>query len=321
MRCSKAWRARRNGGVLDRIAHEGETPAELAQAAKVMREHCVPVELSPRLAKLAVIDTCGTGGDGANTFNISTASAIVVAAAGVPVAKHGNRAASSQTGSADSARSARRVDRAFASAGCALPRRSRHRLHVCARASSGDATTSDTFAGSWACARCSISWDRWRILPASRIRSSVSPSRACSRSWRALLGLLGGQRALIAHGHGGLDEIAVSGPTRVSRLEAGAVTAARFTPEDLGIATQPNADLRGGDAAHNAALIHALLAGERGARRDAVLINAAAALQVAGAADSTEGSRGKRLWLQLTRARPPRLWQPGRACPRSRHEQ
>jgi anthranilate phosphoribosyltransferase len=146
----------------------------------------------------------------------------------------------------------------------------------------------------------------------------VSDPRMQTTMARALM-QLGSRHGLVVHGHGGLDEIAVSGPTRACRVHGGSLSTIELTPEDFGVATQPEADLGGGDATHNAALIRALFGGERGARRDAVVINAGAALHIAGAADSwrtgaekaqaaiDSGAASKTLsaWATLSKSSPP----------------
>ncbi len=256
---------------------KGESAAEIAEAARCMRAHCVRVE-HDELPVL--VDTCGTGGDGAHTFNISTAAAIVVAAAGVPVAKHGNRAATSKAGSADvlEALGVRielppaQIARCIDEVGIAFMFAKAHHpamRHVGAVRSEIGVRTLFNFLGPL----CNPARATHQVIGVSDLRLLQTLAQ--------VLGMLGGQRAWVVHGHGGLDELSLSGPSAVARLAAGVVTLGEVTPEDFGLVTQPNADLRGGDAAENARLIHAIFGGERGARRDAVVINAAAALHVA----------------------------------------
>ncbi len=273
--------------LLVALRMKGETTGELSAAAQVMREHAVKVQLSPRVRAGALVDTCGTGGDGGHTFNISTAAAVVVAAAGVPVAKHGNRAATSQTGSADVLEAlgvridcdAAGVARCIENVGIGFMfARSFHPAmrHVAAVRGEIGVRTLFNFLGPLA-------------NPASATHQVIGVSEPrMMETMAGVLARLGGprQRALVVHGHGSLDEIAVSGPTKLARLQDGAVTLGEVAPEDFGLVTQPNADLSGGDATRNAALIRGLFGGERGARRDAVVINAAAALQLADAAPS-----------------------------------
>lgn len=278
--------------LLVSLRMKGESAAELAQATSVMREHCVRVELSPHVRKANVVDTCGTGGDGADTFNISTAAAIVVAAAGVPVAKHGNRAASSQAGSADVLEalgvrielSAAQVARCVEQAGIGFMFARAHHpamRHVAAVRSEIGVRTLFNFLGPLA-------------NPAGVLHQVIGVSEPRMLEIMAdVLARLGAKRAMVVHGHGGLDEIALSGSTRCASLSDGRLTTFSLSPEDFGVSLQPSADLRGGDAAQNASMIRAILAGERGARRDAVVVNAAAALHVAGAGASLRDAAGK----------------------------
>jgi anthranilate phosphoribosyltransferase len=268
--------------LLVALRMKGETVDELSAAARVMHRHCVPVVVA---GSRPLIDTCGTGGDGLHTFNISTAAAIVVAAAGVAVAKHGNRAASSQTGSADVLEalgvaielSPAHVARCIEQVGIGFMFARLHHpamKHVGPVRSEIGVRTLFNFLGPLS-------------NPASASHQVIGVSDARLLDTMAqVLGTLGKTRAMVVHGHGGMDEVSLSGPTQVAELRDGNVLRSTIAPEDFGLTTQPNADLRGGDAAHNAALIRALLAGEYGARRDAVVLNAAAALYVAGAAES-----------------------------------
>ncbi len=291
---------------------KGETAEEIAAAARVMRRHWVGVELA---SAGVLVDTCGTGGDGGNTFNISTAAAIVVAAAGVRVAKHGNRAASSRSGSADVlealgvniALGPAAISRCIDELGIGFMFARTHHpamRHVGAVRSEIGVRTLFNFLGPLA-------------NPAGATHQVIGVSEPrMLQTMAQVLGLLGGTRALIVHGHGGLDEISLSGPTEVARLQNGQVTLGKITPEDFGVRTQPDADLRGGDASDNAGIISAILAGERGARRDAVVVNAAAALHLAGAAgslreaalsagqalDSGAAARKLQAWVALSKA-------------------
>jgi anthranilate phosphoribosyltransferase len=259
---------------------KGETADEIAVAAAVMRRHCVPVALTK---KAVVLDTCGTGGDGSQTFNISTAAALVIAAAGVPVAKHGNRAASSHAGSADVlevlgvkielaplhvARCIEEIGIGFMFARAHHPAM-RHVGPV--RAELGVRTLFN-FLGPLS-------------NPASASHQVIGvPEVRLLDVFARALGRLGSERALIVHGHGGLDEFALSGPSRIAQLADGAVRELVVTPEDFGLTTQPNADLRVRDAQESASVIRAVLNGERGPHRDVVVLNAAAGLYVAGRA-------------------------------------
>jgi anthranilate phosphoribosyltransferase len=233
--------------------------------------------------KPVVLDTCGTGGDGSQTFNISTAAALVIAAAGVPVAKHGNRAASSHAGSADVlevlgvnielapehvARCIEELDIGFMFARAHHPAM-RHVAPV--RAELGVRTLFN-FLGPLS-------------NPASASHQVIGvPEPRLLAVFARALGALGSKRALIVHGDGGLDELALSGPTRVAQVDGGAISEFVIAPEDFGLVTQPNADLRVRDARESASVIRAVLNGERGAHRDVVVLNAAAGLYVAGRA-------------------------------------
>jgi anthranilate phosphoribosyltransferase len=261
---------------------KGESVAELAAAARVMRKHAV---LVPVTSRGVLVDTCGTGGDGAETFNISTAAAVVAAAAGVRVAKHGNRKASSKAGSADvlealgvrielsAAQVARCVDEL--GIGFAFARTHHPAMrHVGTVRSEIGVRTLFNYLGPLS-------------NPAGASHQVVGvPEPRLLETMARVLGLLGGTRAWVVHGHGGLDELALSGPTQVAELEAGQVSLRQVHPEDFGLRTQHDADLKGGDAIDNAVLIRRVFQGERSPKRDVVVLNAAAALYVARAASS-----------------------------------
>ncbi len=259
---------------------KGETPDEIAAAARAMRAHCAPVHLD---VDGPLLDTCGTGGDGLNTFNISTVSAIVAAAAGVRVAKHGNRAMSSKSGSADVLEAlgicidldAEAVGRCIVREGIGF-----------------------MFAPSHHAAMRHAGPVR-RQLGIRTFFNLLGPLSNPAGATHQLLGvydgsrveqlaealhLLGVEGAWVVHGEGGLDEVSPSGETRVARLEAGEVVVETVTPRDFGLEPVALEGLAGGDAAQNAKIARAILAGERGAPRTAVLLNAGAALCVAGAA-------------------------------------
>ena len=268
-------------GLLMALALKGERPDEMVGFARAMRDRAVPLSAQPG----SVFDTCGTGGDGAHTFNVSTAAAIVVAAAGVPVAKHGNRAISSQSGSAD----------VFEALG----------VNVSAPASAVERALCDVglaffFAPSWHPSMRHAGPTRrelgvrtaFNLLgpltnPAGARRQIVGVSRPEHTELVArALGQLGSERAWVVHGAGGLDELSTLGHTKVSELVNGAVNTFYVHPADAGVAVASLKDLAGGSAAENAAMITGLLAGENGPRRDIVLFNAGAALLVAGRAAS-----------------------------------
>jgi anthranilate phosphoribosyltransferase len=261
---------------------KGESAGEVAAAARVMRRHALAVKTTGRGP---LLDTCGTGGDGSGSFNVSTAAAIVVAACGVRVAKHGNRAASSKSGSADVLealgidlmQSADAIGRCIDGIGIGFMfARTHHPAMKHAgpvRAELGVRTLFN-FLGPLS-------------NPAGATHQLLGVGDGSKlRLMADVLRILGAEAAWVVHGHGGLDEVSVSGETRVIELRSGALSERTVTPEDFGVERSSVDALRGGDGAENAQLMRALLAGERGAKRDAVVVNAASALCVAGAAKS-----------------------------------
>ncbi|HYZ88375.1 MAG TPA: anthranilate phosphoribosyltransferase [Myxococcales bacterium] len=255
---------------------KGETPDEIAGAAQALRARAARVEVS--LERL--VDTCGTGGDGAQTFNISTTSAFVAAAAGARVAKHGNRAASSKCGSADVL--------AALGAEVELPP---HAVAACI----DQCGIGFLFAPRHHAAMRHVAPVR-KELGVRTLFNLLGPLANPAGARRQLLGVpaphlvpvlartlveLGAERAFVVHGHGGLDEISPAGPTRVAEVRGGRVREYEITPEELGVPRGAVEDLRGGDAETNAALLRGVLRGEKGARRSAVLINAGAAIAAA----------------------------------------
>lgn len=258
------------------LALKGERPAEIVGFARAMRERAVAL---PRAAG-DVFDTCGTGGDGAHTFNVSTAAAIVLAGAGVRVAKHGNRAVSSRSGSAD----------VFEALGVNLDAPADAVL-----AALEQANLAFFFAPMWHPSMRHAGPTRrelglrtaFNLLgpltnPARPKRQLVGVSRPEHTELVArTLGELGSERAWVVHGAGGLDEISTLGHTKVSELRDGAVNSFYVHPGDADLPLGGRSALAGGVAMENAAMIERLLAGETGPRRDVVLLNAAAALLVA----------------------------------------
>jgi anthranilate phosphoribosyltransferase len=229
-----------------------------------------------------VIDTCGTGGDGAQTFNISTTAAFVVAGAGVPVAKHGNRAMSSRCGSADVLQalgvaielSAARAEDCLAEVGMtflfAPVFHSAMRHAVGPRREIGVRTIFNLLGP--------------LTNPAGAQRQLLGVSRQeFAEPMARVLGNLGSTRAFVVHGSDGLDEITLSGATQITALDGGGITSYTITPEQFGLRRAPLSALAGGDAPQNADITLAVLEGKRGPHRDVVLLNAAAALIVAGA--------------------------------------
>lgn len=267
--------------LLTALHTKGETADELAAAAAVLREYCLPLAAG----REDVLDTCGTGGDGTCTFNISTATALVAAGAGVPVVKHGNRAMSSRSGSADvlaalgvrvelDVQSARRcLDRAgmtFCLAPLFHPRM-RHVTEV--RRRLGVPTIFNCLGP--------------LANPAGAAYQLLGVGRA---EWldrlAAALARLGTRRALLVCGRDGLDEVSLSGPTLVREVQGNTVSAAEWMPDDFGLAPCRLEELRVEGPEESAAVIRAVLRGEPGPARRIVLANAAAALLAAEKASS-----------------------------------
>src|SRR6266403_325023 len=256
---------------------------ELAGFARVMRRNATPVFADGEARPEQMVDTCGTGGDGSNTFNISTAAAIVAAAAGARVAKHGNRAASSQSGSADVLEALGvRIDLPFERYGLAIRKIGIGFLF---------AQAAHTATRHAAPARKQIGVRTVFNL----LGPLTNPAGAQSQVLgvfsedvidlvAATLAELGVERAFVVHGAGGLDEISLAGESLIAEVRRG--TTRRFTvmPEEFGVSRAPLESVRGATATENAAIIRRVLAGEAGPPRDIVVINAAAALVAAGVA-------------------------------------
>jgi len=261
------------------MTDRGETAAEIAAAAKVLRRHMVPVA-APENA----VDVCGTGGDGQHSLNISTAVSIVVAACGVPVAKHGNRAASSKAGTADTLEAlGLDIDRAGTMAEMTLK----------------EIGIAFLFAQSHHPAMKHVMPIR-KEIGRRTIFNLIGPIANPANVSRQLIGIanpdyvpiyreamemLGMERVMVVAGEEGLDELSIAGPSRVATIGIGSV-AEQVSPEDAGLTRHSLASIRGGDPAFNAAALRRLLQGEEGAYRDAVLLNSAGALIVAGEARS-----------------------------------
>ena len=268
-------------GLLMALALKGERPGEMVGFARTMRAKAVAL---PRAVN-GVFDTCGTGGDGAQTFNVSTAAAIVLAGAGVRVAKHGNRAVSSRCGSAD-------VLEALGVHLEAPPDTVMRALN--------QANLAFFFAPAWHPSMRHAAPTRrelgvrtaFNLLgpltnPAGAKRQLIGVSRPEHTELMArALGDLGAERAWVVHGAGGLDELSTLGHTKVSELNAGTVNTFYVHPADAGLPIATARDLAGGSASENAAMIESVLAGESGHRRNVVLLNAGAALLIAGRAAS-----------------------------------
>ena len=276
-------------GFLVALSMKGETAEELVGLARAMRNHCRRVEAGPLPAPL--VDTCGTGGDNNGTFNISTGVAFVVAGAGVYVAKHGNRSISSACGSADvmeclgvnialtpeqMALALREIGIAFLFAQALHPamrnaQRARRELRM---------RTAFNLLGPL-------------TNPAgAKLQVVGAPSRRAAELMSGALAALGADRGYVVHGSDGMDEITTTGPTFVYEIQGGAIAERTVVPEDFGLPTATLDQLLGGTKEDNAEILRALLAGERGAKRDIVVVNAAAVLVVAGVAGSLmEGRR------------------------------
>jgi anthranilate phosphoribosyltransferase len=276
---------------------KGESVDEVVGFALAMRRHATPIFSAGRKDSDAVIvDTCGTGGDARGTFNISTAVAFVVAGAGVRVAKHGNRSTGSRCGSADVLEALgvkielapERVAEAIEQIGIgflyAPAMHAATRYAIPARRELGVRTVFNLLGP--------------LTNPAGASAQIVGVYDASLTELVAqALGELGVQRALVVHGADGLDEISISGGTAIAELRDGSVRSYTVVPEDFGLRRAPLEAIRGGDAAHNAEIIHKVLGSaslrrEHGAHRDIVLANAAGALVAAGrATDFLDGVR------------------------------
>ncbi len=253
----------------------GETVDEISGAADVIRSKCLAVR-----APAGAMDIVGTGGDGMGTLNISTTTAIVVAACGVPVAKHGNRAVSSKSGTADVQTALginvnaefSRIERALAEVNIGFMLAPRHHesfRHVGpVRAELGVRTIFNILGP-----LCNPAGVKRYLL------GVYAPEWV--RPIAEVLARLGCERAWVVHGAGGLDELSTLGPNQVSIVADGKVIDTTVTPADAGLPVATLDQLKGGDSTYNAARLNALLAGERDAYRDIVLFGAAAALQIA----------------------------------------
>jgi len=256
---------------------------ELAAFARVMRRHAARVFAEGETPPENMVDTCGTGGDGAQTFNISTAAAIVAAAAGARVAKHGNRAASSLSGSADVLEALGvRIDLPFLETGKAI--RTIGIGFLFAQAAH-TATRHATPARKQIGVRTVFNLLGPLTNPAgaqAQVLGVFSPD--VMELVAETLQELGTERAMVLHGAGGLDEISLVGTTQITELKNGKIREYEVTPEEFGMERASLAAIRGGTATENAELIHGLFEGERGAGHDIVAVNAGAALMVTGVA-------------------------------------
>jgi anthranilate phosphoribosyltransferase len=264
---------------------------ELAGFAKVMRSRATRVFADGEARPANMVDTCGTGGDGANTFNISTAAAIVAAAAGARIAKHGNRASSSGSGSADVLEALGvRIDLPFERYGQAIQEIGIGFFF---------AQAAHTAARHAAPARKQIGVRTVFNLLGPLTNPAGAQSQMMGVFSADVIDLmaetlreLGAERAFVVHGAGGLDEISLAGETLVAEVRDGKVRRFTVTPEEFGVERAPLEEIRGGTPAENAALIERILAGEAGPARDIVVVNAAAALVAAGVSKDFRSAAG-----------------------------
>jgi anthranilate phosphoribosyltransferase len=269
-----------NFRFLSDMSGRDETSIEIAAAARAMRARMIRIN-APETA----IDVCGTGGDGAHSLNVSTAVAIVVAAAGVPVAKHGNRAASSLAGGADTLealgldldRASIRAEESLADLGIAFLFAQRHHPAL-AKLAPVRKRISRRTVFNLAGPICN---------PASVTRQLIGVARPDFLPvYAEAIRELGTQSTMLVAGDEPLDELSIAGPSTIIRIGACGSGTERVTAADAGLPSHPLSAIEGGDAAYNAAALRRLLEGEAGAYRDAVLFNAAAALVVANEAST-----------------------------------
>lgn len=296
--------------LLGAMAGRGETAAEIAGFAQALRALATPLPLSEE-ERASLVDTCGTGGDGSGTFNISTAAALVAAGAGARVAKHGNRAITSRCGSADVLEALgiptelgpEAAANALRNTGfCFLLAPTHHpamKALMPIRSALGVRTVLHVLGP--------------LLNPAGARRQvmGVYASRLVAPVAQAM-SLLGTTHGIVAHGHQGLDELALSGPSEVAVVHEESVRLETVSPEAFQLAKASASELAGGDAQTNAGILRAIFTGERGPRRDIVLLNAAAVLVVAGiaknlpdgirrAAETIDSGAVVRLIVQLQR--------------------
>ncbi|KPV44875.1 anthranilate phosphoribosyltransferase [Alicyclobacillus ferrooxydans] len=267
-------------GLLAAMAVRGESVEEIIGFARAMRANSLRVDTG-----LDVVDTCGTGGDGANTFNISTAAALVASAVSVPIAKHGNRAVSSKSGSADilSALGAR-IDLDDMEAVACL-----NQTNLCF-----------LFAQTFHPAMKHAAEPR-KQLGFRTIFNILGPLTNPAGATKQVLGVyrpelvdkvaealgaLGTKHALVVHGSGGIDELSIQGATKIAEVRDGQVRITEITPEDVGLRRAPISEVVGGNAEQNAQILREVFAGSPGPKRDIVLLNAGAVLYVGGKAES-----------------------------------
>lgn len=280
------WDEQQIGLLLTSLAAKGETVAEVAGAATAMRENMTPI----RSRHKKLLDTCGTGGGGSTTFNISTSAALVIAAVGVPLAKHGNRSVTSKSGSADVLAElgvniqadVAQVERCLDELGicfCFAPLMHPAMKHVAAVRKQLGIRTIFNLLGPLAnpagatCQLLGVGLPNLRPLIASA------------------LGMLGTERALVVSGGDGLGEVSIAGPTEVTQVDESGETEFQWQPADFGLETAPLESIQVTNPSESAAIVRQVIAGESGPARDIVLLNAAAGLLAAGhCATPTEGA-------------------------------
>ncbi|MGD0713831.1 MAG: anthranilate phosphoribosyltransferase [Gaiellaceae bacterium] len=272
-------------GFLVALRAKGETADEIAGCAEAMREHVLHV----RPQRTDLVDIVGTGGDGANTYNISTAAALVAAAGGAAIAKHGNRAASSASGSADVLEALgfrldlppERIERSIDELGFGfLFAQAHHPAMRHAASVRRELATRTVF---------NVLGPLTNPAGARALMLGVY-SPGLTRTLAEALVRLGASRAYVVHGAGGIDELSPCGPNLVCEVENGAVREYELDPRDLGVERCDPGDLRGGDPPTNARALRDVLAGAEGGHRSAVLLNAAGGIAAAGhARDLREG--------------------------------
>ena len=266
--------------LLTALHHRGVTAAELAGFAEAMRAASTTLPLTPA-ERDTLVDTCGTGGDGGHTFNISTAVALVAAAAGAHVAKHGNRKVTSACGSAD----------VLEALGVPIEHTPEQAAEALRRHGFAFLLATQMHPGMRAVAPVR------RTLPFRTVFNLLGPMANPAGARRQILGVYASElvplvaealaltghmhHVLVVHGHGGLDELSLSGPSIVAQVKGSAVTQFTLHPEEVGLATSSDS-LQGGEASKNATILRGVFAGQPGAARDVVLLNAAAVLFVAG---------------------------------------
>jgi anthranilate phosphoribosyltransferase len=289
------------GAFITALRMKGETVEEIAGAARVMRDHATPIQVGRvldldrdeiNLDRETILDTCGTGGSGTKSFNISTTVAFVVSACGVKVAKHGNRSISSACGSAD-------VLEALGVNLNVTPQQ----VETCIN----DIGVGFLFAPALHGAMKYAIGPR-REIGIRTIFNVLGPLTNPAGADRQVLGVyaehlvevlarvlvkLGCRRGFVVHGLDGMDEVTLTGPTRIAEICDGAVTLSTVEPEDFGLRRCSLSDLQGGDAATNALIVRGVLTGKPGPKREVVLLNAAFALVAAGLARDVESGLEK----------------------------